>query len=62
MTLSPHTAARAPAGSQPSDDTVETNAEAPAADVAGKTIRIATEGALILLLTIPMLMAVLQGI
>ena len=31
--------------SQPSDDTVETNAEAPAADVAGKTIRIATEGA-----------------
>nr|WP_299040331.1 transporter substrate-binding domain-containing protein [uncultured Psychrobacter sp.] len=31
--------------SQPSDDTVETNAETPAADVAGKTIRIATEGA-----------------
>ena len=31
--------------SQPSDDTVDASADAPAADVAGKTIRIATEGA-----------------
>ncbi len=31
--------------SQPANETAETNADAPASDVAGKTIRIATEGA-----------------